>query len=51
MFTYVERLLEPMPEAERQTLSKFLRDSRSLPSFDNPLPDLLEPSPLLQRDR
>jgi len=42
MSSYIERLLEPLPESERQTLRKFLKDSRSLPSFDNRLPDLEE---------
>jgi hypothetical protein len=52
MSSYVERLLEPLPESDRQTLRKFLRDSHSLPSFDNsPLPDLQKALPPTLQNR
>ena len=43
---YVDRLLEPLSESDRQTLGKFLNDSRPPLSFDEPLSDLAEPLPL-----
>ena len=46
MSSYVDRLLEPLSESDRQTLGKFLRDSQPSLSFDKPLPDLEEPSSL-----
>lgn len=46
MSTYVDRLLESLPESERHSLDRFLKDSKPLSSLDEPLPDLREPSTL-----
>ena len=44
--SYVDRLLVSLSESDRQVLGKFLKkDSSPSLSFDQPLPDLREPSP------